>query len=114
MRNPAINPPCSAPDELADRSPTPSGQNLGKPEVAHTLGSDWVSYRSCGGFPVVSRDLGGLAELFDITGLITLPGGQRKREAIGYFISDRTGAPGKEAVDRMIRDVLLYGLRTER
>jgi hypothetical protein len=42
------------------------------------------------------------------------PTGQRKREAIGYFISDRTGAPGNEAVDRMIRDVLLYGLQTER
>jgi len=55
-----------------------------------------------------------LAELFDITGLTTLPEGQRKREAIGYFISDRTGAPGNEAVDRMIRDVLLYGLQTER
>lgn len=55
-----------------------------------------------------------LTELIDITGLTTLPGGQRKREAIGYFIADGDGAPASDVVHRMINDVLLYALQAER
>lgn len=55
-----------------------------------------------------------LTELFDITGLTRLPGGQHKREAIGYFIGDRDGTSVREAVNRMINDVLLYALQAER
>jgi len=55
-----------------------------------------------------------LAELFDVTGLNKLPGGQHGRQAIGYFIADPDGTPAAEITNRMIDDVLRYGLQAER
>jgi hypothetical protein len=55
-----------------------------------------------------------LAEFFDATGLHSLPGGQHKSQAIGYFIADRNGIPAADAANRMITDVLRYGLQAER
>jgi hypothetical protein len=50
----------------------------------------------------------------DITDLTELPGGQRGRQAIGYFIADPTGARPAEVVARMINHVLMYALQAER
>jgi hypothetical protein len=55
-----------------------------------------------------------LAELIDVAGLNTLPGGHHGREAIGYFIDDPAGSLAPEVISRMISDVLLYALQAER
>ena len=55
-----------------------------------------------------------LAEFFDTTGLHSLPGGQHRSQAIGYFIADHYGISATDAANRMITDVLRYGLQAER
>jgi hypothetical protein len=54
-----------------------------------------------------------MAEMIDITGMTSLPGGRRKSQAIGYFIADRDGNPAADAVKRMISHVLHYALKVE-
>lgn len=107
-----FEPPAHAANEIAPVGPVASTDHIRRalelPNALNSLLAEQLNLKTHAEPPVV---LGlrletphDLAELFDITGLTTLPGGQRDREAIGYFISDRTGAPGNEAVDRMIRD----------
>jgi Domain of unknown function (DUF4268) len=55
-----------------------------------------------------------MAEFFDTTGLHSLPGGQHRSQAIGYFIGDRNGISAADAANRMITDVLRYALQAER
>lgn len=55
----------------------------------------------------------GLAEIVDLTGRSELPGGTRGREATGYFIAGRDGKSAEDAAGTMVRDMLLYALKTE-
>ena len=55
-----------------------------------------------------------MAEFFDATGLHSLPGGQHRSQAIGYFIADQNGISDTDAANRMITDVLRYALQAER
>jgi len=55
-----------------------------------------------------------LIEMIDIMDLTKLPGGQHRRQAIGYFIADPVGACPAEVVARMINHVLMYALQAER
>jgi hypothetical protein len=52
--------------------------------------------------------------MIDITGMESLPGGQRRSQVIGYFIADRDGSPAMAAAQRMMTDVLRYALKIER
>ena len=55
-----------------------------------------------------------LGELIDVTGLEPLPGGRRRRQAIGYFLSSKDGSQPPDAAMRMVTDVLRYGFSIER
>jgi hypothetical protein len=55
-----------------------------------------------------------LTQVIDIADLTELPGGQHRRQAIGYFIADPAGAPAGEVAARMIDHVLMYALQAER
>jgi hypothetical protein len=55
-----------------------------------------------------------LGELIDVTGLESLPGGRRRRQAIGYFLGTKDGSLPSDAVKRMVTDVLRYGFTIER
>ena len=55
-----------------------------------------------------------MAEFFDTSALHSLPGGQHKSQAIGYFIADNNGISATDAANRMITDVLRYALQAER
>jgi hypothetical protein len=55
-----------------------------------------------------------LAELIDITGLESLPGGRHRTQAVGYFIGSSDGASPVGAARRMVTDVLRYGFSIER
>jgi hypothetical protein len=59
------------------------------------------------------RAMGDLEEMIDTTGRHQLLGGHdRAPVATGYFISDRHGKSAEDQAEVMIRDVLLYGMKS--
>jgi hypothetical protein len=60
----------------------------------------------------VTHPRGDLEEMVDTTGRHQLLGGDCGRVATGYFISDRHGKAGDDMAGVMIRDVLLYGMKS--
>jgi hypothetical protein len=55
-----------------------------------------------------------LAEMIDITSLHSLPaGGNRVKQAVGYFLADSGGSSAGDAASRMVGHVLLHDLSVD-